>query len=119
MRVAVTSQGEELTSDVDPRFGRASRFVVMDTETGEHQVVDNSRNSDAQQGAGVQAAQTVADLKVDAVVTGHCGPKAFRVLAAAGIKVYLGADGTVRSAIEKLKSGGFEEAGGPSVEGHW
>jgi predicted Fe-Mo cluster-binding NifX family protein len=119
MRVAVTSQGDQLTSDVDPRFGRASWFVVLDTNTGEHESVDNSKNVDAAQGAGVQAAQTIADLDIDAVVTGHCGPRAFRVLESAGIKVYLGADGTIQSALERLKSGEFEEADGPSVDGHW
>jgi predicted Fe-Mo cluster-binding NifX family protein len=119
MKVAVTSQGNQLTSDMDPRFGRASWFVVLDTETGEHEMVDNTINVNTPQGAGVQAAQTVADLKVDAVVTGNCGPKAFRVLETAGIKVFLGVEGTIQSAIDRLKSGEFVEANGPSVEGHW
>jgi predicted Fe-Mo cluster-binding NifX family protein len=117
MKVAVTSQGDQLTSEVDLRFGRASWFVVLDTKTGEHESVDNSKNVDAAQGAGVQAAQTMAELEVDAVVTGHCGPRAYRVLESAGIKVYLGADGTIQSAIERLKSGALEEADGPSVDG--
>jgi predicted Fe-Mo cluster-binding NifX family protein len=121
MRVAVTSQGDQLDSDVDPRFGRAKFFIVLDTDSEGHQVVDNSQNLNAAQGAGVQAAQIVADLNVDVVMTGHCGPRAFSVLEAAGIKVYLGLEGTVQSAIERLKSGEFEEAeaDGPSVQGHW
>jgi predicted Fe-Mo cluster-binding NifX family protein len=119
MKIAVTSQGEEMNSGVDPRFGRASCFIVVDTETGEHDVVDNAQNLNATQGAGVQAAQTIAKLNVEAVVTGHCGPKAFRVLDAAGIKVYLGVEGTVQDALEMFKAGEFSAADSHNVEGHW
>lgn len=108
-----------MTSDTDPRFGRASFFVVVDTDTGNHEVVDNSRNLNAAQGAGVMAAEAVAKMKVDAVATGHCGPKAFRVLNAAGIKVYAGVDGTVETVVNKLKAGEYREADAPDVEGHW
>lgn len=119
MKIAVTSQGKHITCDMDARFGRARCFVVMDTETGKHTVVDNGQHLNAQQGAGVQAAQVLADLKVDAVITGHCGPKAFRVLEAAGIKVYVGLEGSVRQAVDKLTSGELTEADSPNVEGHW
>lgn len=119
MKVAVTSQGKTIDSELDPRFGRASCFIVMDTETGEHQVVDNTQNINAAQGAGVQAAQAVANLRVEAVITGHCGPKAYRALNAAGIKIYLGVEGTVQEAVKNLKDGKYKEASSPDVEGHW
>lgn len=119
MRVAVTSQGNTLSSETDPRFGRASYFVVVDTDTGAHEVVDNSKNLNAAQGAGVQAAETVAKLAVDAVATGHCGPNAFRVLTEAGIKVYVGVEGTVESAVNKLKAGLYRAATVPDVQSHW
>ena len=119
MKVAITSQGKEINSEVDPRFGRANCFVVVDTETGDFLSVDNTQNMSAAQGAGIQAAQSVTKLQVAAVLTGHCGPKAFRVLNAAGIKVYLGVDGTVGDAVEKLKSGEYKVADNPNVEGHW
>lgn len=108
-----------MNSEVDPRFGRARYFIVVDTETGEHRVVDNTQNLNASQGAGVQAAQTVAGLKVDAVMTGHCGPRAFGLLNEAGIKVYVGVTGTVEAAVTKLREGEYAAAEGPSVEGHW
>ena len=119
MKVVVTSQGKEMDSETDPRFGRASCFIVVDTDTGTHQVVDNMQNLNAAQGAGIQAAQAVAKLKAEAVLTGHCGPKAFRVLEEAGIKVYIGVEGTVRTAVEKLKVGEYKKADSPDVEGHW
>ncbi len=119
MRIAVTSQGNELSSPIDPRFGRAQWFIVVDTETGEHRAVDNAQNLNATQGAGVQAAQTVVDLQVEAVVTGNCGPKAFRVLETAGIKVCLGAAGLVRDAVEHMTAGECSPAERPNVAGHW
>ena len=119
MKIVVTSQGPTLESDVDPRFGRARCFIVADTETGEFCAVDNEQNLNAAQGAGIQAAQLVAAQGVEAVVTGHCGPKAFQVLTAGGIKIFNGADGTVADAIERFKSGELAEAGGADVLGHW
>ena len=119
MKVVVTSQGTDINSNLDPRFGRASYFIVVDTDTGNFTCVDNAQNLNAAQGAGIQAAQTVANLQASAVLTGHCGPKAFRVLDSAGIAVYLGADGTVGEAVKKYKAGEYQKAGSPDVEGHW
>ena len=119
MKVVVTSMGEGVNSEVDPRFGRASQFVLVDTETGETESIDNSGGASAVQGAGIQAAETVSRLGAKRLVTGHCGPKAFRALQAAGIEVYIGASGTVAEAISQLKSGELQLTTGPDVGGHW
>lgn len=119
MKVAVTSQGRELNSPVDPRFGRAKFFVVVDTETGEFSAVDNSQNLNAVQGAGIQAGKNVADLGAEAVITGHVGPKAFATLQAGGVKVLTGATRTVADAIEQSKAGKLKQSSGADVEGHW
>ncbi|MCL6559773.1 MAG: NifB/NifX family molybdenum-iron cluster-binding protein [Firmicutes bacterium] len=119
MKVAVTSIGENLESRVDPRFGRCSWFIVADTESGDYRAVSNEQNLNASQGAGIQAADHVSRQGVEAVITGHCGPKAFRTLSAAGIKVFSGADGTVAEVLKKFKSGELKEADGADVEGHW
>jgi predicted Fe-Mo cluster-binding NifX family protein len=111
--------GKTLDSAVDPRFGRAAGFVLVDTDTGQHQAIDNSQNLSAPQGAGIQAAQTVSRHDADYVMTGHCGPKAFRALEAAGIKVVVGIDGTVEEAVEKLKAGAVKPSDDADVEGHW
>lgn len=95
MKIAVTSRGPDLNSQVDPRFGRASSFVVWDTDTDEFSVHDNKQNVNAAQGAGIQAGRTVVDLGVEAVITGNVGPKVFATLQAANVKVYPGATGTV------------------------
>ena len=119
MKIAITSQGEQLQSPVDPRFGRAKWFIVIDTETGDFEAVDNKKNFDAAQGAGIQAARNAAELGVEAVVTGNVGPKAFTTLKAVGIRVHIGADGTVQEALDRFKAGSLEAAGGANVEGHW
>ena len=118
MKVAITAQGKNLESKVDPRFGRASWFILVDTETGKYQAVSNEQNLNAGQGAGIQSAENVSRQGAGAVITGNCGPKAFRTLSAAGIKVYIGAEGTVGEIFEKFKAGKLQEAAGANVEGH-
>jgi len=119
MKVAVSARGGSLQSEVDPRFGRARYFVIVDTETGEFTAVDNEQNLNAAQGAGIQAAQHVAAQGVQAVLTGHCGPKAFRTLSAGGIAVFTGVEGTVADALERYKAGELSTAEDADVHGHW
>jgi len=119
MKLAVTSQGSDLKSSVDPRFGRAKCFVIVDTETGQFSSADNSANLNAAQGAGIQAGRKVVELGVAAVVTGHVGPKAFATLQAGGVKVYTGATGTVADAVEQFKAGKLKQSVAADVEGHW
>ena len=119
MKIAVTSQGSDWSSQVDPRFGRARNFIVVDVDTDELSVHDNTQNLNAAQGAGLQAARTVVDLGVAAVITGNVGPKAFAALQAANVRIYPGASGTVKEAIEEFKAGQLQPADKANVEGHW
>ena len=120
MKLAVTAQGRELDSPVDIRFGRAGGFLVVDTETGEVEYLGNAEASGAGQGAGIQAAKLMAAHGVQGILTGHCGPNAFRALQAAKIRVYTGlTGGSIREAIEQFKAGALQEATGADVQGHW
>lgn len=119
MKIAVTSQGADMASEVDPRFGRAKFFIVVDTESTGFVAHDNARNLNAAQGAGIQAAQNVVELGVKALVTGNVGPKAFGALQAGGIKMYVGATGSVEHAVEQFKAGQLECVAEANVEGHW
>lgn len=119
MKIAVSSAEGDLDASIDRRFGRAAVFVVQNTETGETTVTANEQNVNAAQGAGIQAAQKVARAGADVVITGHCGPKAFRTLHAAGIAVVIGASGTVRRAISDYENGVLTPTAQPDVEGHW
>lgn len=110
----------DLEAVVDPRFGRAAAFVVLDTDTGTVRALDNREASGAGQGAGIQAARLMADQGIHVVLTGYCGPNAFRALHAAGVRVYTGlTEGTVREAVERFQAGRLHEAAEADVQPHW
>ena len=119
MKVTITAQGEELSSEVDTRFGRAKWLIVVDTETGDFKVHDNELNLNAVQGAGIQTGQNIANLGVEAVITGNVGPNAFKTLNAANVKIFLAEKQTVADAIEAFKAGKLKEVEQANVEGHW
>ena len=119
MKIAISSQGTELSSRVDPRFGRAPYFIIFDTDDESFKVVENTQNIQAAQGAGIQSAQTVARENVNLVISGNLGPKAFSTLSAAGIKTALWAEGTVAQAIELAKTNQLKINDSANVPGHW
>jgi predicted Fe-Mo cluster-binding NifX family protein len=120
MRLCIPAEAGALDAAVDPRLGRAACFVLVDSETDAVLIsIPNVQNKQAAQGAGVQAGQAIASLEPDAVLCANCGPKAFRVLHAAGIKVFFGAAGTVGEAVRALREGRLREATEANVEGHW
>ncbi|HOL96694.1 MAG TPA: NifB/NifX family molybdenum-iron cluster-binding protein [bacterium] len=117
MKVAFTTSGNDLQAPFDNRFGRAPYFLIYDLETDTFEVIDNRQNRDAAHGAGIQAAETVARAGAGAVVTGHCGPKAFRVLAAAGIKIFYTQAPSVAKALEQYRAGTLTAAESANAEG--
>ena len=119
MKIAVTASGPELSSELDPRFGRAAYFILVDSDAMTFEVVENRQNFDLPQGAGIQAGKTIADRHVEALITGNCGPKAFKVLERAGIKILVGARGTVADAVAQFKRSQHTPVEAPNVEGHW
>jgi len=114
MKIAVTSSGTDLDAEVDPRFGRCTNFIFVDTDTDEVEVAANEGMM-AAGGAGIQSAQIVADKGATVVLTGNCGPNAYRTLEAAGVKVIIGVAGTVREAVDKYKAGELSATEGPNV----
>jgi len=119
MKIAITSQGKELSSEMDLRFGRAKFLLVVDTETDGFEVHDNSMNLNAAQGAGIQTGQNIANLDVEAVITGNVGPNAFKTLNAANVKIFLAEKQTIAEAIDLFKTGKLKEVDQANVEGHW
>ena len=118
MRICVTSHGDTLQSQVDPRFGRCVYFIVVDTDTMEFEAIDNSQVQ-AAGGAGVQSGQLMAEKEVKAVLTGNAGPNAYQTLRAAGIEIITGVSGTVQEAVEKYKEGVLRATEGPNVKSHF
>ncbi|MBN1140504.1 MAG: NifB/NifX family molybdenum-iron cluster-binding protein [Deltaproteobacteria bacterium] len=119
MKIALTTSGENLEAPLDRRFGRAARFLLYDLKNRTFELIDNAQNLNAAQGAGIQAAETIVRAGADAVVSGHCGPKAFRVLQAAGVAIYNCEAATIAEALELLKDGKLQPAAAADVEGHW
>jgi predicted Fe-Mo cluster-binding NifX family protein len=119
MKIAFTTSGTDLTAPFDSRFGRTPKFLICDLQSDSYEVIDNQQNQNSAQGAGIQAAETIIRRGAKVLVTGHCGPKAFRVLQAAGIKVYHSDDSTVALALEKFKNSELRELSAANVEGHW
>jgi len=119
-KIAISSDAPGLDSAVDPRFGRAAGFVVVDTETQETTYIDNGASQVMAQGAGIQAATVVVSAGATVVLTGYVGPKAFQALSAVGIEVVqdLG-DMTIREALDKYQAGEIVPATGPNRRGHW
>jgi len=119
MRIAITGQGKDLSSYVDPRFGRSKWLIVVDTDTGEFEAHDNSVNLNAVQGAGIQTAQNIANLGVEIVITGNVGPNAFKTLNTANVKMFLTDAQTVQDAVDLFNAGKLNEVNKANVEGHW
>ena len=118
MKIAISSTGKDLDCQIDPRFGRCQYFIFLDPETMEFEAAENQGLA-AMGGAGVQAAQLVAQKGVTALITGNLGPNAASALSASGIKVYLVPGGTVKEVAETYKSGTLKEVSGSTVPSHF
>ena len=117
MKIGISSTGADLDAQIDPRFGRCSYFLVVDSETMSFESISNE-SAMASGGAGIQAAQTVVKAGVQLIITGNVGPNAFQTLSAAGIKVFTGS-GSVKEAVEQYKKGKLKEIETASVGSHF
>ena len=119
MKIAVTSTGADLDSQVDPRFGRASYILIIDSESFDFEVLDNKENVNALKGAGIQAARMVSDNGAEVLLTGFCGPNAFKALKAVKIGVANDTGGSVRDAVKAYLDGKLSLSDKANVEGQW
>ncbi|MFC1821426.1 NifB/NifX family molybdenum-iron cluster-binding protein [Thermodesulfobacteriota bacterium] len=117
MKIAISSSGRDLSSRVDPRFGRCAYFLIVNTEDMGFDIYENE-NAALGGGAGIQTAQLVASEGAEAVITGNCGPNAVRTLSAAGIKLYAGQSGTIHEVIEAFKKGNLQPTTEANVADH-
>ena len=114
MRICVTAQTDSLESEIDPRFGRCSYFIFVDSDSMQFEAEQNPSVS-AMGGAGVQAGQLVADKEAQVVLTGNVGPNAFQTLKAANIEIITGVSGNIKEAVEKYKNGKLKSSEDPNV----
>jgi len=118
MKIVVSASTSELSSQIDPRFGRCPYFLFVDPETMQFEAVENP-NIASSSGAGIQSAQFVANKEANVLLTGSCGPNAFQTLNAAGVEVIVGVTGTVQEAIQLYKSGKLQATAQPNVPSHF
>ncbi|TET89901.1 MAG: dinitrogenase iron-molybdenum cofactor biosynthesis protein [Desulfobacteraceae bacterium] len=118
MKIAVSSSGNDLDSQVDPRFGRCAYFVFVETDDMGFEAFENGSIA-LGGGAGIQAAQFVASKGAKAVITGNVGPNAVQTLSAAGVETFVGQSGTVREAIERYTKGEINSTSTPNVADHY
>lgn len=108
IKIAVSATGNKMDSQMDQRFGRAASFLIVETKNLDYEAIDNSAAA-ASGGAGISAAQLVADKGAEAVVTGNVGPNAMNVLKAANIEIYKGSAASVKENVELFKKGALEK----------
>jgi len=118
MKVAVSSNGEDLNAQLDPRFGRCAYFLVVNPEDMSFEAFNNESAAQGS-GAGIQAAQFLASQGVEAVITGNCGPNAVQTLLAAGVELFGGQTGTVREVVERFKNGHLKPTSEATVDSHF
>ncbi len=118
MKIAVSSTGASLNSQIEPRFGRCEQFIIVDPETMRFEVMENP-GSIASGGAGITTAQEIARKGAEAVITGHCGPNAHRVLTTAGIDVITGVSGTVQEVVTGYIRGQYTPSVNPNAPEHF
>ena len=107
--------GDTLDDAVDPRFGRAGGFVVVDLPDMTISYIDNGASQTMSMGAGIETAERVARAGVEVVLSGYVGPKAFEALTAAGIKVCQNVEGiSVGEAVERFRKGEYPYADAPN-----
>jgi len=119
MKIAISVNSSDMEDKMDMRFGRAKKFMIYDTEAKTNEVIDNTQNLNAAQGAGIQSAQNVVNTGVEAIITGHTGPKAYKLLSESGVKIYHSEEKCVKDIIVDFTSGILKEADSADVEGHW
>jgi predicted Fe-Mo cluster-binding NifX family protein len=118
MKVAISSGGKTLESNVDQRFARCPYYIIYNTGSDSFEAIENE-SSTAGGGAGVRAAQRISDMGVEAVISGNIGPSAFRVLSAASVKIYSGVSGSIKDVVKDLKNGKYNEVSSPDVDSHF
>ena len=110
MKIAISSTGNNLESEVDARFGRCSYFLIVEIENNkikDFKAIENT-GKDQMGGAGITAGEIVAKQKVDAIITVNLGPRAFSVFEQFKIKVYSG-EGKIKDVVQDFIKGKLKE----------
>ncbi len=111
MIIAITSTGNKLNSNIDSRFGRTKFIIIYNTEKFNFKAHNNNLNLN-------QTAQNIIEYGADILITGNCGPKAFKVLKTGNINIFSSPISTVEDAIKAYIDNKLEELDNSNIEGH-
>ena len=118
MKIAISSSGNRLDAQLDPRFGRCACFLIVDPADMRYEVFDNQSAAEGS-AAGIQTAQFLADKNVSVLITGHVGPNAVRTLTAAGIDIFAEQQGSIKEVVDRYKSGALTPTSQSTVGSHF
>jgi predicted Fe-Mo cluster-binding NifX family protein len=118
LKICLSSTSNNLEAPLDLRFGRCPYLIIIDTESMQFEAIPNLA-AGTKEGAGIHAAQAIANKGVKVLITGNVGPNAFRALSAANIEIITDASGTISAVVEKFKQGELKKTGAPTVGGHF
>ncbi|MCK5450094.1 NifB/NifX family molybdenum-iron cluster-binding protein [Candidatus Pacearchaeota archaeon] len=121
MKIAISSTGKDLESEIDAKFGRCNYFLIIEIENEKVKSVKAIENTAKEQmgGAGITAGEIVANEKINAVITVNLGPRAFSIFNQFGIKIYQG-QGKIKDVVQDFIDGKLTEvtdATGPQHTG--
>ena len=101
MKVAIGLEENSYESQVDRRFGRASFFILIDTESNDYEIIENEAKDEAT-GAGLKVVKNLMSLGVDEIIAGEIGAKAAVLIEEFDIPTYK--LGELKSVDEVLKN---------------
>jgi predicted Fe-Mo cluster-binding NifX family protein len=115
MKIAVSTKGPTLDSQLDPRFGRTTGFILYDSDSGVITYLDNASQGNQSSKPGITSAKMIVDEGADKLITGQMGPNAARVLERADVRSYYCSEGSVQEAIHALEQNQLRELSGKDV----
>ena len=119
MKIAISSTGKTLESEVDSKFGRCKYFLIIEIENKkikDFKVVENTAKAQSG-GAGISAGEIIANQKVDSIITVNLGPRAFSIFDQFKIKVYHG-EGKIKEVVEDFANGKLKELSNSNTQQH-
>jgi predicted Fe-Mo cluster-binding NifX family protein len=115
MKIAISSTGKDMNSQIDPRLGRCEYFMILQTDDMSFEVIENEYKS-LGGGAGIQSAGFLHSKEVKAVLTGNCGPNAMNVFVESNIQVFTGQTGLIKDSVERFKNSELSPSASPTVD---
>jgi predicted Fe-Mo cluster-binding NifX family protein len=117
-KVAVPSEGSTIDSVMSKYFGKAPCYIVYDTKKKGYWTVQNPFYN-KKHARGLRVSAMLVNKGVGTTVSPNIGPEPARYFNNNNVKMYIGASGTVRDAINQYLSGKLVRTEQPNVPTHY